>query len=439
MKVSGVHILYLCVGCIIGWGAFVLPGELFLPKMGLLNSILGLVLGAVIVGLIAYNYTFLLSSFPRVGGEFLFTLKVLGRMHGFVCGWFLSLAYLCIIPLNATALGLLMDSFGIDFGLKIIIYHIGDSPIFLRDVLVGCLSIWFVALINIRGIYFAFAFQKVLMLVLCGSILLFFVLMIFNFPLWNNLNTYFENQDFDWHSVLKVLAIAPWLYVGFDCAVQVIGEVSCNIKAFRIWTYLSIIIGCVLYILVILITALGVSLNEIESFIWASGESIHRVFGNIGSMILGVGIFGAIMSGINGFFITTSKVLLAMSEHKIVPFALGNFNVWGIPYRIMIFIAIVSCVMPFFGRKALLYVVDMSCLGVVIAFLYVGVVSLLIKKKTLGRIAPMSIIGILLGLFFLALLFAPYSPAVLQIPSLVALAVWVCLGIGFYVLRFLRK
>ena len=106
MKTS--NIIFLCVGCIIGWGAFILPGELFL-KIGLINTFIGLGIGATLVGLIARNYVYVLSKFPQVGGEFIFTLNTLGKKHGFICGWFLSLAYLCIIPLNATAASLVID------------------------------------------------------------------------------------------------------------------------------------------------------------------------------------------------------------------------------------------------------------------------------------------------------------------------------------------
>lgn len=110
---KNVNIIFLCVGCIVGWGAFVLPQDLFLSRIGLSESIIGLFLGGVAICVIASNYAFLLTSLRKSGGEFYFTLEVLGRTHGFICGWFLSLAYLCIIPLNATALNIMCNSLGL--------------------------------------------------------------------------------------------------------------------------------------------------------------------------------------------------------------------------------------------------------------------------------------------------------------------------------------
>lgn len=111
---NNTNIIFLCVGCIIGWGAFVLPQDLFLSQIGLFESIIGLFLGGVAISVIASNYTFLLKRLRKSGGEFYFTLKILGKTHGFICGWFLSLAYLCIIPLNATALSVMSHSFGLN-------------------------------------------------------------------------------------------------------------------------------------------------------------------------------------------------------------------------------------------------------------------------------------------------------------------------------------
>lgn len=68
-------------------GAFALPGLLFLD-MGLINSIVGLLLGALFIIIIATNYFKLSQMFPQTGGEFLYTLHFLEKnMDLFVDGF----------------------------------------------------------------------------------------------------------------------------------------------------------------------------------------------------------------------------------------------------------------------------------------------------------------------------------------------------------------
>ena len=51
-------------GCSVGWGAFVMPGNTFLPIAGPVGSAIGLGLGALIMLIIAANYHFLMNRFP---------------------------------------------------------------------------------------------------------------------------------------------------------------------------------------------------------------------------------------------------------------------------------------------------------------------------------------------------------------------------------------
>ncbi len=428
---SIINIVFLCVGCIIGWGAFVLPQDLFLSKVGMLNAIIGLGIGALLMRVIAYNYSFLIIKLGS-GGEFIFALRILGKKHGFICGWFLSLAYLCIIPLNATALSLLIDSLNIGFLHLCQIYSIANTPVYLGDVILSLVSICFIAFANFKGISVALQLQRILVVVLIVGVFVFCVMMSFESELWNNLLSHLHTKPLAIESIVIVIAISPWLYLGFDCAVQVLADIAYNQKKFELLTYISIWIGCCIYCATICIVAFGIPADKISLYPFAIGVSIEQNFGVLGSIVLALGIFGAIMSGINGFFIATSKSIATMAYHKILPQCFVRQNSNNSHYNAIIFIAIISCIMPFFGRKSLLYVVDMSAIGIVIAFLYVGIVSLIVKKHYFHRISLMSVACILLSIAFIALLFVPFSPSVLRFPSLIALLVWCIIGIGFY-------
>ena len=82
----------LAFGCAVGWGAFIMPGTTFLPVAGPLGSVIGLGLGALIMMLIAVNFSKVITRYPGPGGSYTYASKVLGNDHGFVCAWMLLLA-----------------------------------------------------------------------------------------------------------------------------------------------------------------------------------------------------------------------------------------------------------------------------------------------------------------------------------------------------------
>src|SRR5699024_12123984 len=71
---------------------------------GPLGVIIGFTIGALLMMLIAVSYGFLIRSFPVSGGEFAYAYISAGRTQAFISGWFLTLGYLCIVALNASAL-----------------------------------------------------------------------------------------------------------------------------------------------------------------------------------------------------------------------------------------------------------------------------------------------------------------------------------------------
>jgi hypothetical protein len=105
-KLKPINVWSLALGSIIGWGAFVMPGTTFLPKAGPLGTLIGMAIAACVMICIALNYGYMVQKYPVAGGEYTFAKNAFGTKHAYLCGWFLSLSYLAIVPLNATALGL---------------------------------------------------------------------------------------------------------------------------------------------------------------------------------------------------------------------------------------------------------------------------------------------------------------------------------------------
>lgn len=101
---SGVDVWALSLGCIIGWGCFVMPGTTFLPVAGPAGTVIAMAFSAAIMLVIGANYAYLMRKHPGIGGVYAYTKGAFGRDHAFISAWFLCLAYLSLIPQNATAL-----------------------------------------------------------------------------------------------------------------------------------------------------------------------------------------------------------------------------------------------------------------------------------------------------------------------------------------------
>ena len=74
----------LSFGCAVGWGAFVMPATTLLPIAGPLGTVIAVVLGAVLMGVIAYNFHIMMNRIPGNGSVFSFTKQLFGYDHSFL-------------------------------------------------------------------------------------------------------------------------------------------------------------------------------------------------------------------------------------------------------------------------------------------------------------------------------------------------------------------
>ena len=105
-KLSPLNVWSLALGCIIGWGAFVMPGNTFLANAGPLGTAIALGVAAIIMIVIAVNYNYMINKYPDAGGTYTYTKEMFGHDHAFISAWFLILCYVAIIWANATAVSL---------------------------------------------------------------------------------------------------------------------------------------------------------------------------------------------------------------------------------------------------------------------------------------------------------------------------------------------
>src|SRR5699024_8806153 len=161
--------------------------------------------------------------------------------------------------------------------------------------------------------------------------------------------------------------------------------------------------------------------------------------------ILVIAVSMGIFTGLNGFIMASSRLLFAMARAKILPTLFGKLHTkHKTPHIAIVFTVIISSSAPWFGREALVWVVDMSSIGVSIAYFYTCITAFkLFKwseheiKYSYEEVAPIKKIvafaGMIVSLVFVFLLLIPSSPAFMEIESLISLFIWIFFGILFYI------
>ncbi|MGD9265523.1 MAG: APC family permease [Lysobacterales bacterium] len=430
----------LAVGTIIGWGCFILPGD-YLSWSGPLGAFLGMVGGAVIMLFIARAYGYLIEKYPVAGGAFAFSYMGFGRDHAYICGWFLVLTYLSIVPLNATALPIPVNFFLNDALHLGYLYTLAGWDVYLAEVVLACSTILVFGYLNIRGVRSAGGTQFWMVVMMVGSVVLLAIGSLINPDASvQHLKPLFAPGKSMWTAILLVLVLSPWAYMGFDTIPQAAEELGFPAKKANRLMFTAILLGCLMYVVVIFATAVVFPWAEhVYPKVppWATGDSIRESMGTPGVTILMLGVVMGIFTGINGFFLATSRLLFCMGRARVLPAWFGRVHpVYKTPRNALLFIMVVSLIAPWFGREAIIWIVNMSALGMALGYGYTSLTAVRLSRNTEAQgIRWVFRAAAVFSFSVVALLTLPQSPASLAVPSWIALFAWTLLGAVFYLGR----
>lgn len=449
-KLSPRQVWALAFGCIIGCGAFLMPGDTFLVQAGPLGTAIAFAIAAVIMIVVAFNYHFMINKYPVAGGEFVYATHTFGRTNGFICAWFLGLSYLTIVPLNATALAvigrnLLDDVF--QFGLH---YKVAGFDIYLGEILLALFALVVFAFLSIRGVKTTGIFQMILVTALVGGVIVVLAAALIrtDVPL-SNLLPAFSPEGNKVAGILAIIAVAPFAFVGFDTIPQAAEEFEFSPQKAKGIMVLAILFGAVMYILITLITAIAVpegyatwaeyidDVGNLDGLIsLPTFHAANQLLGTPGLLFIGMAVLGAILSGIVGFYMATSRLLYSMSKDGMLPEWFGVLHVrYKTPKNAILFVLIVSCIAPFFGRTVLGWIVDMSSVGAAIGYGYTSLSAFFFARKQGDKTVMVTgILGTFIALIIVILLFVPIKglDCSLGKESYICLVVWIVLGCFFY-------
>ena len=438
----------LAFGCAVGWGSFVMPGNTFLPIAGPVGSALGLGIGGLVMLIPGVNYHYLMNRHVDGGGVYSYTKKCFGYDHGFVSAWFLILTYIAIIWANATALPLIIRTiFGgvFQFGFH---YELAGFHVYMGEILLVIASLLVAAIFCLRR-KLGETVQIVMAIVLfVGVVVCFAAAMAGRTGETPSFDPAFAPSHSAFGGMFTIFALAPWAYVGFESISHSAGEARFPLKKSLLIMVAAVVSAAVAYILLALlaVTALPEGCASWTDYVAnlgsysgvASQPTFHAAYaamGSFGPILLGLAALGGIFTGLIGNYIALSRLLRSMSEDGMFPAWLGELDEQRVPKRAILLILGISVLLPFLGRTAISWIVDVTTVGATIAYAFASAAAWkTARQEKNGFYKVIGLVGIIVSLLFAAEFLIPNITSVktLATESYLILAAWSILGFLFF-------
>jgi len=164
-----------------------------------------------------------------------------------------------------------------------------------------------------------------------------------------------------------------------------------------------------------------------------------ELLGNFGKVLVGLGVSCAVLSGIMGFYLASSRLMYSMSRDGYLPKWFGVIDTrYGTPKNAMLFCILISLSGPILGREALGWFVDMSAIGASIGFFFTSAATLVTTRRDgdgTAFLKAMATAGAVFSVIFMILQLIPI-PGLNGVhfgnESYIMLVAWIAIGLAFY-------
>src|SRR5699024_3818771 len=400
-------VLFLAFGAMIGWGWVVLSGT-WVIEAGTIGAMIAFVIGGVLVVFVGLTYAELASAMPTTGGALIYVLRGIGPRASFIASWALALGYISVVAFEAVALPTVLEYIFPNYKVGYM-YTVNGYEVYASWALVGIIGSIFVTIVNYIGVKFAAFLQMVLTIIITIIGLLLIFGASFNGSIVNA-EPFLANG---WIGIVTVAIMTPFMFVGFDVIPQTAEEMKMPPKSIGKILILSVAFSVLWYIAIIFAVGFGLSRTTMIQSTLSTADSMTSVFNNdMFAIVLILGGIAGIITRWNAFIIGGSRILYAMAEKKMIPAWFGKLHPkYGTPTRSILFIGLLSTLSPLLGRPMLVWLVDAGGLAVVIAYLFVAIAFVRLRKSAPDMSRPFragksSIVGwiaIILSFFFISL------------------------------------
>ena len=172
---------------------------------------------------------------------------------------------------------------------------------------------------------------------------------------------------------------------------------------------------------------------------WVLLVAAEQILGVFGKILIGTAVSCAVLSGIMGFYLASSRLMYSMAKDGYLPHVFGKIDSkYGTPKNAIIFCMIISLSGPILGREALGWFVDMSAIGASMGFFFTSASA--VKKMRDDQdgnagLKAAAVAGVAFSALFMLLQLVPI-PGLNGVhfgkESYFMLLVWIAIGLSFY-------
>ena len=435
------EVIALAFGAMIGWSWVLLTG-VWLTAAGTIGTLIAFCIGGLAVTLIGLTYSELASAMPKAGGEHIYTERALGSRWSFVCTWALLFSYVNVCMFEAVALPTAVEYLYPEIRLGTL-WNVLDSDVDLGFILIGIGATALVTWVNYLGIRTAALLQAVVTaLIVVTGILLISGAIAFGDA--SNAQPWIATPV---SGILIVLIMVPSALIGFDVIPQSAEEIDLPPNKIGRLLIFSVAFAMAWYILIAIAVGFGLSADALSTAKMATADAATALWsGSWAGSLLVLGGIGGILTSWNAFIVGASRVLFALAESGHLPKIFAKLHPkYKTPYIGILAIGTLTIVAPFFGRTILVWLVNSGSFAVTVAFVFVAISFLVLRKKEPDMPRPFKVShpnlvgygGVLMSLGLLSAFF-PWSASALAWPEeWMTILVWSILGAAL-LLRYER-
>lgn len=444
---SATDILVVAFGAMIGWGWVVSSGR-WIQNAGTIGTVIGFIIGGLMIYFVGMTYAELTPAMPRVGGEHVFSHKAFGPTGSFICTWALILSYIGVVCFEAVSLPTIIQYIFPSFS-QGYMYTVAGSDVYVTGVVVASVFTIGIIVLNILGIKAASIFQTILTIVIAAVGIILVITSAINGSPENLEGQMIVGEGFgSVKNILSVAVVAPFFLFGFDVIPQVAEEINIPLKKIAKVLLLSIICAVVFYGLVVFAVGYALNSKEIAAAMEGSGLvtafAMEKVFNNaVMAKVLIIGGLCGVITSWNSFLIGGSRAIFSMAESKMIPDRFAKLHrKHKTPTNALLLIGVLSLAAPFFGKQMLVWISDAASLACCLAYLMVSMSFLILRKKEPELHRPFKVkhykfVGVtasILSGFMVVMYLIPGSGATLTWQEFIIVGGWALLGIIFYVM-----
>ena len=445
----------LSVGSAIGWGSLVVTSSSYLSQAGWAGSVIGLIIGFLMMLMVANHYHFLANRYPGTGGLYNYIKYVFGYDRAFLVAWFMFLIYIAIFWANATSLPLFARYFlqnAFSFGH---LYKVFGFDVYLGEAMLTLAAIVLIALLCMKSKTATAKSMVVLVLIFTVGITVCFVVsMVGRGSAGVSFQPAFVPDKGAFRQVVRIAFLSPWAFIGFETVSHSAAEYKfSHTRLFRVFVIALIVITALYLFIVILSTSAypeGCTswfdyISRLDEFDGIAGlpafYAAHYYMGDAGIYILMASLLALVLSSLIGMMRAVSRLCFAVARDGILPQRFSKLNEKQIPANAILLVTVLSLPIPFLGRTCIGWIVDTTTIGAVIIY---GAVSWAVFKVSgqegckKDRIIGGFCLFILVA--FMAFLFFPsfFGDHTIETETYVLMSAWSLVGL-LYFNRVIRK